>query len=68
MIRKFKPRLTRQLYIIDAACPWFSNGNGIAIAVLTAAGVLVWSSSTGLALVIGVSMVIAMVAAAFLGW
>jgi len=41
--------------------------NGIAIALLTALGVLVWSSSTGLALVIGSSMVIAMVAAAFAG-
>lgn len=41
--------------------------NGIAIALLTSAGVLVWSSSMGLALVIGVSMVIAMVAAAFSG-
>ncbi len=41
--------------------------NGVAIAILTALGVLVWSSSVGLALVIGVSMVIAMVAAAFSG-
>jgi len=41
--------------------------NGIAIALLTALGVFVWSSSTGLALVIGSSMVIAMVAAAFAG-
>ena len=41
--------------------------NGIAIAVLTALGVLVWSASLGLALVIGISMVIAMVAAGFSG-
>ncbi len=41
--------------------------NGIAIAVLTSAGVLLWSTSWGLALVIGVSMVIAMVAAGFSG-
>lgn len=41
--------------------------NGLAIALLTAAGVLVWSTSAGLALVIGASMVIAMVAAAFSG-
>lgn len=41
--------------------------NGIAIALLTSAGVFVWSSSLGLALVIGSSMVIAMVAAAFSG-
>jgi len=41
--------------------------NGSAIALLTALGVLVWSSSVGLALVICMSMVIAMVAAAFSG-
>ncbi|WP_126455016.1 magnesium transporter [Sulfuriflexus mobilis] len=41
--------------------------NGIAIALLTSLGVLVWSASVGLALVIGSSMVIAMVAAAFSG-
>lgn len=41
--------------------------NGIAIAIMTAVGVLVWSSSSGLALIIGVSMVIAMIAAAFSG-
>lgn len=41
--------------------------NGVAIAALTSLGVLVWSSSMGLALVIGSSMIIAMVAAAFSG-
>jgi magnesium transporter len=41
--------------------------NGVAIALLTSLGVLVWSSSTGLALVIGSSMVIAMVAAGVSG-
>ena len=41
--------------------------NGVAIALMTSLGVLVWSSSAGLALVIGSSMVIAMVAAAFSG-
>ncbi|MCW9013157.1 MAG: magnesium transporter [Gammaproteobacteria bacterium] len=41
--------------------------NGVAIALLTSLGVLVWSSSVGLALVIASSMVIAMVAAAFSG-
>ena len=40
---------------------------GSAIALMTALGVLVWSSSFGLALVIMSSMVIAMVAAAFSG-
>jgi magnesium transporter len=41
--------------------------NGVGIALLTSAGVFAWSQSTGLALVIGVSMVIAMVAAGFSG-
>jgi len=41
--------------------------NGIAIAVFTAVGVFVWSTSPGLALVIGSSMIIAMVAAGFSG-
>jgi magnesium transporter len=41
--------------------------NGVAIALMTAAGVWVWSSSGGLALIIGVSMIIAMIAAAFSG-
>jgi magnesium transporter len=41
--------------------------NGVAIAALTAAAVYAWSRSPGLALVIGVSMVISMVAAGFAG-
>lgn len=41
--------------------------NGVAIAVTTAAGVLVWSQSIGLALVIGISMVISMVIAGLSG-
>jgi magnesium transporter len=41
--------------------------NGVAIALLTALGVMVWSSSVGLAMVIGSSMVIAMVAAGVSG-
>ena len=41
--------------------------NGIAIAALTSTGVFFWSSSTGLALIIGSSMILAMVAAAFSG-
>lgn len=41
--------------------------NGVAVALMTSVGVLVWSSSTGLALVIGSSMIIAMVAAALAG-
>lgn len=41
--------------------------NGVAIAVTTAAGVFVWSRSAGLSLVIAVSMVISMIAAAVSG-
>lgn len=41
--------------------------NGVAIAVTTAAAVFFWSASAGLALVIGVSMVLSMVAAGFSG-
>jgi len=41
--------------------------NGLAIALVTASGVLLWSSSFGLALVIGIAMVISMVAAGLSG-
>jgi magnesium transporter len=41
--------------------------NGIAVSLTTSAGVFVWSRSTGLAMVIGVSMVISMVAAGTAG-
>lgn len=41
--------------------------NGWAIALTTAAGVLAWSGSPGLALVIGISMVISMLAAGLAG-
>lgn len=41
--------------------------NGVAIAITTGLGVVVWSGSWGLALVIGVSMVISMVAAGLSG-
>lgn len=41
--------------------------NGVAIALTTAAGVWLWSRSAGLALVIGISMVISMVAAGLAG-
>jgi magnesium transporter len=42
-------------------------GNGVAVALTTAAAVYVWSRSTGLAAVIGISMVISMTAAGFAG-
>jgi magnesium transporter len=41
--------------------------NGVAVAVVTAGGVLLWSSSMGLAGVIGISMVASMVLAALSG-
>lgn len=41
--------------------------NGIAVSLTTAAGVFVWSRSPGLALVIGTSMVLSMVAAGIAG-
>lgn len=41
--------------------------NGVAVALTTSAGVYLWSQSTGLAVVIGVSMVISMVAAGLAG-
>jgi magnesium transporter len=42
-------------------------GNGVAVALTTAAAVYFWSGSTGLALVIGVSMVVSMVLAGLSG-
>ncbi|HUF28810.1 MAG TPA: magnesium transporter [Gemmatimonadaceae bacterium] len=41
--------------------------NGIAVSLTTAAGVYVWSRSTGLALVIGLAMVFSMIAAGVAG-
>ncbi|MGD8393842.1 MAG: magnesium transporter [Candidatus Eiseniibacteriota bacterium] len=41
--------------------------NGVAVAVTTAGAVYVWSRSTGLAMVIGVSMIISMTAAGLAG-
>jgi magnesium transporter len=41
--------------------------NGLAVSVTTAAGVLLWSRSIGLALVIGISMVISMIVAGMAG-
>jgi magnesium transporter len=42
-------------------------GNGVAVALTTSAAVYLWSGSTGLALVIGVSMVISMTLAGLAG-
>jgi magnesium transporter len=41
--------------------------NGVAVAAVTSAGVLVWSGNLGLCAVIGISMVISMVLAALSG-
>jgi magnesium transporter len=41
--------------------------NGIAVALVTSLGVYIWSRSTGLALVIGVSMVLSMIIAGMFG-
>ena len=41
--------------------------NGLAVAVVCAAGVYVWSRSPGLSLVIGVAMVLAMIVAGIAG-
>jgi magnesium transporter len=41
--------------------------NGIAVAATTAAGVFLWSGSPGLAMVIGSSMVLSMIAAGIAG-
>jgi magnesium transporter len=41
--------------------------NGLAVAIVTALGVLMWSDSAGLALVIGVAMISSMVVAALAG-
>jgi magnesium transporter len=54
------PRVTRK----EASVAFV---NGWAIALTTAAGVFVWSGSPGLALVIGIAMVLSMVAAGLAG-
>jgi magnesium transporter len=41
--------------------------NGVGVALTTALGVFVWSRSTGLALVIGISMILSMIAAGLSG-
>jgi magnesium transporter len=58
---------TRQWLQVISKETWVGVVNGIAIAATTAAGVYVWSRSFGLALVIGLSMVLSMVAAGLAG-
>jgi magnesium transporter len=63
-LREIRPpqwfRVVRKEVVAAAA-------NGVAVAVVTALGVLLWSGSFGLCAVIGISMVVSMVLAAIAG-
>ena len=63
-LREIRPRQWFRLCAKEVRVAFF---NGLAVALTTALGVFVWSRSLGLALVIGVSMVISMVAAGLSG-
>ncbi len=63
-LREIRPRHWLQVTFKEVNVAFF---NGIAVALTTSLGVYVWSRSFGLALVIGVSMVISMVAAGLSG-
>jgi magnesium transporter len=63
-LREIRPRQWFRLCTKEVRVAFF---NGIAVALTTALGVYVWSRSPGLALVIGLSMVISMVAAGISG-
>lgn len=63
-LREIRPRHWLQVTFKEVNVAFF---NGIAVALTTALGVYIWSRSFGLALVIGVSMVISMVAAGLSG-
>lgn len=63
-LRDIRPR---QWLIVTAKETYVALVNGVAVAVTTAAAVYVWSSSWGLTMVIGVSMVLSMVIAGFSG-
>lgn len=54
------PKVTTKEVMVGAA-------NGVAVALTTAGAVLIWSRSWGLALVIGISMILSMTAAGFAG-
>jgi magnesium transporter len=58
---------TRQWFQVVGKEVLAGTGNGIAVALTTAAAVYLWSRSTGLALVIAVSMVISMMLAGLAG-
>jgi magnesium transporter len=63
-LREIRTRHWRQVLLKEVTAGAL---NGIAIAVVTGLGVLIWSKSIGLALVIGVAMVISMALAGLSG-
>ena len=58
---------TRQWFRVAVKEVAAGASNGVAVAVTTSLAVFIWSRSTGLALVIGVSMVVSMTAAGLAG-
>ncbi len=63
-LREIRPRHWMRVTLKEVNVAFF---NGIAVALTTSLGVYLWSRSFGLALVIGVSMIISMVAAGLSG-
>ena len=63
-LREIRPRHWLRIMFKEVNVAFF---NGIAVALTTSLGVYVWSRSIGLALVIGISMVVSMVAAGMSG-
>ncbi len=64
VLREVRPRHWRKLALKEVAVAFV---NGLAVALVTALGVYVWSRSPGLSAVIGVSMVLSMVVAGLAG-
>jgi magnesium transporter len=63
-LREIRPRLWRRITFKEGSV---AAVNGVAVALTTSASVLVWSQSPGLALVIGIAMIISMIAAGLAG-
>lgn len=63
-LREIRPRHWLRVTFKELNVAFF---NGIAVALTTSLGVYIWSRSIGLALVIGISMIISMVAAGLSG-
>jgi magnesium transporter len=63
-LREIRPRHWLRIALKEVNVAFF---NGIAVALTTSLGVYLWSRSAGLALVIGISMIISMVAAGLSG-